>query len=103
MTYEDLQAAVRLFGLSARATLKQINQRHRELAKRYHPDHGAGDDRKMAEISEAARVLREYCQKYRFCFSEEEFYEQNPEERLRRQFAADPVWGGRQYDGKKDP
>jgi DnaJ-class molecular chaperone len=102
MTYEDLQKALRLFGLSDRATLRQISQRHRDLAKRHHPDHGAADDGKMSEISEAARVLRDYCQKYRFCFSEEEFYEQNPEERLRRQFAVDPVWGGRQDGDRKE-
>jgi hypothetical protein len=34
-----------------------------------------------------------YLQTYRFCFSEEEFYRQNPDERLRAQFANDPVWG----------
>jgi curved DNA-binding protein CbpA len=93
MTYEQFQEAVGLFGLSERASLRQINQRHRELAKRHHPDHGAVDDRQMIAISEAARLLRAYCQGYRFCFSEEEFYEQHPEERLRRQFASDPVWG----------
>jgi DnaJ-class molecular chaperone len=93
MTYEELQNAIRLFGLSERATLRQISQRHRELAKRHHPDHGAADEGPMRAINEAARVLRAYCQNYRFCFSEEEFYEQNSEERLRRQFATDPVWG----------
>lgn len=93
MTYDELTDATRLFGLSERATLKQIKQRHRELAKRHHPDHGAANDLQMIAINEAARVLRAYCQNYRFCFSEEEFYEQNPEERLRRQFATDPVWG----------
>jgi DnaJ-class molecular chaperone len=101
MTYEDLHKAVRLFGLSERATLRQIRQRHRELAKRHHPDHGAADDGKMREINEAARVLGDYCQLYRFCFSEEEFYEQNPGERLRRQFAADPVWGGRKEESER--
>ena len=28
-----------------------------------------------------------------FSFTEEEFYEQNPEEQLRRQFMDDPLWG----------
>jgi hypothetical protein len=35
-----------------------------------------------------------YCRDYRFSFSREEFLEQRPEERLRQQFAQDPIWGG---------
>jgi cysteine sulfinate desulfinase/cysteine desulfurase-like protein len=27
-----------------------------------------------------------------YCFSEEEYLEQDPEERLRRQFMGDPLW-----------
>jgi DnaJ-class molecular chaperone len=102
MTYEDLRKAVRLLGLAERATLRQISKRHRELAKRYHPDLGAGDEGRMRAVNEAARLLRDYCQAYRFSFSEEEFYEQNPEERLRQQFATDPVWGAGGRNGKKD-
>ena len=36
-------------------------------------------------------AIRSYYDRY--CFSEAEFLEQNPEERMRRQFAADPLWG----------
>ena len=32
---------------------------------------------------------------YAFSFSEDEFLNQNPDERLRQQFAEDPLWGGR--------
>jgi hypothetical protein len=38
--------------------------------------------------------LMAYCRDYRFSFSWEEFLEQRPEERLRQQFAHDPIWGG---------
>jgi hypothetical protein len=71
MTYQELQDALGLFGLGERATLKQIKARHRVLAKMLHPDRNST------------------------AFSEAEFLEQRPEERLRRQFGWDPVWSGK--------
>jgi hypothetical protein len=48
----------------------------------------------MQQINAAYKLLLVYCENYRFSFSEGEFLEQVPEERLRRQFGWDPVWGG---------
>lgn len=95
MTFTDLQQALAVFGLAERATLREIRARHRELVKRFHPDHGeARDPERIRAINAAYAILRAYCEQYRFSFAEEEFYEQNPDERLRRQFARDPIWGG---------
>lgn len=95
MTYGELKAAVAVFGLGPRATLKEIKSRHRELVKRHHPDSAADDDpESIRKVNEAYQVLLAYLSEYHFCFDEEEFYEQNPEERLRRQFMEDPLWGG---------
>ncbi len=94
MTYEELQAALRLFGLGERATLREIKGRHRELVKRHHPDVGtSGDPETIRQVNGAYRLLFDYVSSYRFSFSEEEFYEQNPEARLWRQFMDDPRWG----------
>lgn len=96
MTYRELQEAVALFGLGERATLKQIKARHRDLAKACHPDRGAAADAQvMQQVNAAYKTLLAYCSDYRFCFGEEEFLEQQPEERLRRQFGWDPVWSGK--------
>ncbi len=95
MTYQELQRALKVLGLPERAGLKEIKAKHRNLVKQHHPDHNpdqAGD--RIREINAAYRLLTDYCAGYRFCFSQEEFYEQNPEERLRQQFSQDPVWGG---------
>ncbi len=95
MTYDELISALKLFGLGERASLKQIKARHRELVKTHHPDRVEGKNPAIIrEINAAQAILLAYCANYRFCFSEEEFLEQFPEERLRRQFDGDPAWGG---------
>jgi len=94
MTFEELQEALRIFNLPMRASWKEIRSRHRLLVKRHHPDHGGEDQEQIRRINEAYRILSEYCSGYRFVFSREEFYEQNPEERLRQQFFSDALWRG---------
>lgn len=94
MTYKELQLALTVFGLEERASLTQIKGRHRELVKRHHPDAGADPDGdEIRKVNAAYRVLLDYVSDYRFSFGEEEFYEQNPDERLRRQYFEDPLWG----------
>lgn len=99
MDYRELRAALEEFDFSERISLRQIKTRYRELVRRYHPDRGeASDPEKIRRINEAYRVLRAYCHDYLFDCSHEEFLEQYPEERLREQFAADSLWGGRAED-----
>jgi curved DNA-binding protein CbpA len=94
MTYADLQAALLILGLSERSTLREIKTRHRQLVKRHHPDTGNADDpMTIRQVNAAYRLLLDYVTEYRFSFAEEEFYEQNPDERLRQQFMDTPLWG----------
>lgn len=96
MQYQALCKALELLGLGERASLEQIKARYRQLAKQLHPDAdsaAANGEEGMRQLNAAYALVRSYCEGYRFCFNEEEFYEQNPEERLRRQFATDPLWG----------
>lgn len=94
MTFETLQKALAIFNLSDRVTFREIKSRHRELVKLHHPDQGGGcDPERIRLVNAAYEVLLAYAENYRLSFSEEEFYEQNPEERLRRQFETDPLWG----------
>jgi hypothetical protein len=48
----------------------------------------------MRQVNAAYRLLIDYCTGYRFSFAHDEFFEQNPEERLREQFAQDAIWRG---------
>lgn len=94
MTYVELQEALRILGIRERSTISEIKSRHRELVKRYHPDAGSADGQEaIRQINAAHRVLFDYIEEYRLSFTEEEFYEQNPEERIRQQFMTDPLWG----------
>jgi len=96
MTYDELRDALQVLGLRERSTIREIKVRHRELVKRFHPDSGNVDDpEKIRNVNAAYRVLLDYITEYRFSFAEEEFYEQNPDERLRRQFMDIPIWGKR--------
>ena len=95
MTYADLKQAIDILELPERATLREIKARHRELVKNFHPDAGVtADSEQIRYINAAYKIVTEYVTSYRFSFAEEEFYEQNPEERLRSQFSMDP-WGNR--------
>ena len=96
MTFEELNQALQVLGLSGRPTLKEIRARHRQLVKRYHPDAGGGfDPESIRQVNDAYRTVSEYVGSYCYDFSETEFYRQNPEEHLRRQFSGDPIWGNR--------
>ena len=95
MTYPELKEALVVFGLGERATLEQIKARHRQLVKAHHPDRSSSTELEaIRSINRAHKIIMEYCRCYHFCFSEEEFLEQTPTERIRRQFGWDPVWSG---------
>jgi DnaJ-class molecular chaperone len=94
MKFAQLQGALHVFGLRERAMLKEIKARYRKLVKQYHPDAGECLNQVMIrQVNDAYRVLLEYTGSYRYSFTEEEFCEQYPEERIRRQFKEDPLWG----------
>jgi DnaJ-class molecular chaperone len=94
MTYKELQLAREVFGLGERVTLQEIKSRHRELVKLHHPDAGNTDHpEQIRKVNAAYQVLLEYLTQYSFSLTESEFYQQNPEERIRRQFMDDPLWG----------
>lgn len=98
MSCERLRWAVEIFGLIDGVSLKEIKKRHRELAKRYHPDSGNGNAELMKEINEAYKILLGYCESYRYSFSEEEYYRQHPDEFIRKRFMSDPIWGNGNMD-----
>ena len=107
MTYAELQEAVQVLGLGKRASLKEIKSRYRQRAKRHHPDTAATEElATIRRLNEAYRILQDYGVEYRFSFAEDEFYEQNPRERLWRQFEGFMWWdvpGVKKAGGEQPP
>ena len=99
MTHKDLIEAIDILGLPKHASLTEIKQRHRQLVKEHHPDSGKQvDPMIIRKVNAAYKLLRSYCDKYRFNFDHATFLLQTPEERIREQFYADPIWGGGEED-----
>ncbi len=90
MTFAELKEALYLFGFHENdlLSIKRIKQRHRTLIRKAHPDlHADVDPERIRRLNEAAGIIMDYVQSYRFSFSQEEFYRQIPEEHLRHQFS----------------
>jgi len=93
VTYAELQESLRTMGLGQRCSLREVKHRYRQLVKTHHPDTGNTVDNEIIQrINAAYRTVLDYVSEYRFSFAEEEFYEQNPDERLRQQFMDTPLW-----------
>lgn len=101
MPYDDLLEALKIFDLREHATLGEIKKQHRKLVKEFHPDRGNSDTEEIRRINLAYQILRDYCANYRYSFSLEEYLQQNPEERMQRQFYDDPVWGSGNKKGEE--
>jgi curved DNA-binding protein CbpA len=75
---EEIHAALETLGLPPMVTREEIKRRYRQLAYRHHPDRGAEDTARMAEINRAYERLMEYVENFRFRFDEEEIARQVP-------------------------
>ncbi len=96
MNFDDLIRSREILGIGEAATMTQIRARYRQLAREHHPDlHGGSDDDRIKLITNAYRVVCDYCNSYTYSFSREEFLRQDPDENLRQQFADVPLWGTR--------
>ncbi|MBQ4263352.1 MAG: DnaJ domain-containing protein [Bacilli bacterium] len=57
----NLQKALKIMGLTPNFSEKELKEKYRELAKKYHPDHNIGNKealKKMQEINEAHEYLK---------------------------------------------
>jgi len=101
--YEEITKARQVLELQEFATLKEIKNKYRALLKEWHPDTRKENEailkHKTIEIINAYRIIMDYCDHYRFSFSEEEIEKYiSPEELWSKQFGKDPIWGNYQDD-----
>lgn len=89
--FNEIDEARKLLGLSKAATLKEIKDAYRRMAHRYHPDkhRGAGsteDGEVMKRLNWAYKLLMEYCQDYKYTFSEEDIARTYPHDEYLRKY-----------------
>jgi len=91
-SFEEIDKARRLLGLSEAATLKEVKSAYRRMAHGHHPDkHGSGTEAKyeetMKRLNWAYKLLTEYCSSYKYSFREEDVARTYPhDEYLRRYY-----------------
>lgn len=76
--YEELEKAVKLFGLIGLESREMIKQKYLKLSKEFHPDMPDGTTEKFQEVNEAYKILTAYMDNFKFRFTKEEFKEQYP-------------------------
>jgi len=82
-SFDEIDRARKLLGLSEIASLKQIKAAHRKLAHSYHPDLDEADESRkeaMQEINWAHDLLEDYCSNYKYSFGEEDVARAYPNE-----------------------
>jgi hypothetical protein len=99
MKSEDIDKARRVLGLGKTATLKEIKEVYRHLARSHHPDR-KGDRDDMSEVNEAYETIMEYIDGYKYSFMPEEVRRQNPEIVWEEGMIYDPVWGRKSRETK---
>jgi len=104
--FTKINQAREILELPESATMNEIRRNHRRLLKIWHPDVGLADKKichKMTMcIEDAFHILMEYCQRYKFSFSEKEVKKYiSPEEWWLDRFGQDPLWGKHHSDRDK--
>jgi len=84
--FEEFEKAINILGVFKGTTNKELKKRYLELSKIYHPDMQTGNEDKFREVNEAYKILKNYMENFAFELSEEEFYTQRPELKLKKQF-----------------
>jgi DnaJ-class molecular chaperone len=79
-SFDDVDRARRLLGLGNAASLDEVRRAYRQKAACHHPDKGSEDDKEMKEINWAYEFLMEYCRRYRFTFTKDDWRRAYPED-----------------------
>ncbi len=85
MNYSDLKRALSLLGVPPGTSLEGVKDAYRKRVKGAPPE-------KLIELNLAYRQIVDFCNRYPFSFSKEEFYRAFPEEALREGLYKHPLW-----------
>ena len=101
--YLKITAAREILGLPEQATMSEIKGNYRKLIRQWHPDHCHQDQELCTEMSAkiiaAYRMIVDFCDQYRFSFSQEELQKYiTDSEWWSDRFGNDPLWGKMKED-----
>ncbi len=96
--WEKIAKAKGILSLGDTATINQIKQAYRELAKAHHPDTASPEEAAspidMQELNDAYRVLLEYCENHAIPLERSNDVVDDEDWWMDR-FGNDPLWGKR--------
>ena len=88
LSSKEVEQARELFGLGECATLSEIKNAFREMAKKYHPDKCREDkkdcEEMMRKLNEAHEIILTFLSGYRYCFNQKPTEEEDWEDFKRR-------------------
>ncbi len=84
-TYNDLREAIKILKLLSYSDNKDLKRKYKEISKQTHPDAG-GSAEEFAKLQRAYEIVKDYIENYKYDFSKEEYYKQNPQEKIVEQF-----------------
>lgn len=96
--YKQINEARRILGLPERATLEEIKANYRALIRKWHPDRCKTSNEQCKEMTtkiiSAYRIINDYCNNYKFSFSEKEVGNYlSAEEWWLNKFGSHSLWG----------
>ncbi len=84
----EIEKALEVLGITPPISLKELKGIYRYRAKN-------ASEEELKELSKAYKTLVNFMEQYPFNFCEEEILKSFPDERLKRRFFSDPLWGKR--------
>ena len=90
-TFEQLNEARELLGLSEMATLKQVKRAYKRAANRYHPDRCKHPDKSKSEemmkkVNKAYELIMKYVADYNYSFRQEDVERTYPGDEYLRKY-----------------
>jgi len=96
--YQVITNARNILELPESATMEQIKANYRRLIKKWHPD-SCSEKHEVCEemsrkITDAYRIILDYCSNYNYSFKKEEVDKYlSEEEWWYKRYGNDPIWG----------
>jgi len=92
--YEEFRWACEQLNIQIPITYSKIRKRYLQFIKKLHPDQSSSkeNEKLTADLIHAWEIIESYCENFKYEFSEDEFFRQYPNEKLKKRLSEDPLW-----------